>query len=176
MIEGKIEPIREIGEDFLRMRGDREDGHLSPLWPVAPEDSIGGRSPLLNVRLENLLLWTVGIFQGVENVGLKGGMPWIGLKEAEGLFDLLDEACVPGGRFQATELLLGAPGENQFKHQASPLTCFEKSSLGLTRRPFRASSNPFRTRANARLFLNSQASWAGMETSGSSMIWPWAFR
>ena len=52
------------------MRGDSDDGDLSFLRPVAPEEPVGGWRVLLNVSLENFLLRIVGVFQGVEDVGL----------------------------------------------------------------------------------------------------------
>ncbi len=114
------------------MRSNGDEGDLAFLRSVAPEKPVGGRGVLLNIGLEDFLSRIVGIFQRVEDVGLKGWVPGIGLQESEGFFDLLDQAGVSGGSLQALEFFVGALGKNQFKHQI----------LRFTRRPCLASSSP----------------------------------
>jgi hypothetical protein len=54
--------------------GDGDDGELSGFGTIAPEHAIGAWSAILDVGLEDLLLWMKGVREGVVFVRVE---PWV---------------------------------------------------------------------------------------------------
>jgi hypothetical protein len=54
----------------------RDGGHcnLTRLWAIAPEDAVGARRAVLNVRLESLRVGIVGVLDRVVFVGHEAWM------------------------------------------------------------------------------------------------------
>src|SRR3989338_4187071 len=106
------------GPDALWVGRNRDNRHLAFLRTVAPKDAISGGRPMLDVRLEDLLIRVIRVRQRMEHVRPERGMPRVRLQVAEGLFDLFDQPQLAAVGLQLVELSPRAPCEDELKHHS----------------------------------------------------------
>ena len=100
----------------LRMRSNGYDRNLSLAGAVTPKQAISRWGVILSIRLEDLLLWVIGVSDGIVGVRLVGGMFGARREIPERFFDLFDPTVICGRVLQPLEFCTDRLSEEDFKH------------------------------------------------------------